>query len=467
MTEFILNNQFISTDLPQGMSLLNFIREHANLKGTKSGCKEGDCGACTVLIGELKNKKVYYKSVTSCVTPLGTVQKKHVVTIEGLSEKKLNPIQVNMLKNNATQCGFCTPGIVTALTGYILTNETYKLDEAINAVSGNICRCTGYKSIEKAVSDTVKDLKANQEYKQQLPEHFNTAAERLSAIQTEPQKANSKAFIAGGTDLLVQNPEQFEEINPILLSEDNSLQFIDITEKEIVLGGGTTVSQFINHNDIQTLFPKLRRQFLLISSEQIRNTATFAGNIVNASPIGDITTFLLAVKAVLHIEMKNKEQRLVALEEFYTGYKTFKLEPGEIIKSIRFKKPEASEKFNFEKVSKRKYLDIASVNSFIKIKVEHDYIKSIRLSLGGIAPYPFLAVNTMKFLTGKKVNKQILSKASKQLNREIAPISDIRGKDSYKRLLARQLFIAHFHELFPKHTALNSEFLQTLAMPEY
>ena len=461
MTEFILNNKHIKTQLPTGMSLLNFIRENENLKGTKSGCKEGDCGACTVLAGTLEGSEMKYKTITSCLTPLGNVHRKHIVTIEGLSGNKQSPIQTAIMNNDATQCGFCSPGIVTALTGYILNTDNYNFDEAVNSVAGNICRCTGYKSIERAVHEITNNEKQNNQYKKNLPEHFNNIIEKLEKIKTIPIN-NKNINIAGGTDLLVQQPEKLAEINPVFLTEIDKLKIFTANEQEFNIGGGTTVSEFMNNSKSKKYFPNILKQFLLISSEQIRNTATFAGNIVNASPIGDIAVFLLAMNADLNITNKIGETRKTALKYFYKGYKNIDLQKDEIIESISFKTPGKNEKINFEKVSKRKHLDIASVNSTIRIKTKNNKVTSILLSAGGIAPFPFLAEKTMEFLTGKEINENNINEAVHILNSEINPISDIRGSEKYKRLLLRQLFLAHFNELYPDKIKLSKEFLSAL-----
>ena len=462
MTEFILNDKHIKTQVSAGMSLLNFIRENENLKGTKSGCKEGDCGACTVLIGAIEGNKVKYKSVTSCLTPLGSVNRKHVVTIEGLTGDALSPVQTAIMKNDATQCGFCTPGIVTALTGYILNNDDYNFDEAINSISGNICRCTGYKSIERAVKEITEIKDKNHQYKKNLPSHFFNIAERLRNIKSV-SSSNNNAFIAGGTDLLVQQSEKFEEINPVFLSENEKLRVFEVDDKEFIIGGGITVSEFMNNSLTKKFFSEsLLNQFLLISSEQIRNTATFAGNIVNASPIGDVTVFLLAMNAFIKITNKQGQSRTIALKNFYKGYKDFDLQENEIIESISFETPEKYEKINFEKVSKREYLDIASVNTTFRIKIENSIITKIQLSAGGIAPFPFLAEKTIEFLIGKEITENNIKKALQILDTEIKPISDIRGSEKYKRLLLRQLFLAHFNKLYPEKIKLSKEFFSHL-----
>lgn len=189
MVNFILNNEQVSADLPPGMLLLDYVRYHKHLTGTKIGCREGDCGACTVLIGELKDDEIDYRSFTSCLTPLGNVQGKHVVTIEGINMSGLNPVQQAMSDCSATQCGFCTPGFVMSLAGFCLSKKDPTQQNAAAAIDGNICRCTGYKSIERAAAQVAGLLKEKGGINAAeflvnnniLPAYFKSMKERLKA----------------------------------------------------------------------------------------------------------------------------------------------------------------------------------------------------------------------------------------------------------------------------------------------
>lgn len=460
MINFILNNETVTTELSNGTSLLDYIRDTHHLKGTKIGCREGDCGACTVLQGRIVNKVLSYKSIVSCLTPLINAKDSHIVTIEGLNLKDLSPVQNSIVNNAGTQCGFCTPGFVVALTGHMLSND--KKDPRL-AISGNICRCTGYKSIEKAAFEVeqLKDslLKGSEIEtminKGWLPEYFQTIGQRLKSISSNGKiKEDGELLIGGGTDLLVQQPENICYAN-IKAARESIPDNIEIEDGKVKVGAAVNMSDFFDSQIIKSNLPQLEKIFPLIASEQIRNMGTLAGNIVNASPIGDISILLLALDAELVLVNDNGEDRQLKLCDFFLDYKLTELLDDEFIHYILIPELKKGRKINFEKVSKRTYLDIATVNSAISIQVDGTLIKHINFSAGGLAPIPKKMINTNLFLTGKKLEKNTLRSALEVIQAEISPISDIRGSEEYKRLLIRQLFLNHILILFPE--ALKAE----------
>lgn len=462
MTEFVLNNELIKTTVNTGLSLLDFIREQQQLKGTKIGCREGDCGACTVLLGSLKGDRISYQSITSCISPLGNAHGKHIVTIEGINlPKKLNAVQQAMTDNYATQCGFCTPGFVVSMTGYALENKESNLNSCNDAISGNICRCTGYKSIEKAGFDLENRLKQKDDTDQIewliqegfIPNYFETIPEKLKALNTaisnEVTNVQKATIVANGTDLYVRHADKLSETAVHLITHDTNLNGIHVSDTVCIIGANTTVTELLENKELRNVFPKLDAFLKLISSEQIRNMGTLAGNFVNASPIGDMSIFFLALNSILTIQDKNGPERTVPFHDFHQDYKVYDLQENEILKSISFNLLSDTETFNFEKVSKRTYLDIASVNTAIRIEVENDTIKNAHVSMGGVAAIPKHLFKTGEFLMGKSINDRTIKEAERILQSEISPISDVRGTADYKRLLARQLFFSHFVELFP------------------
>lgn len=463
MVEFILNNKKISTDKPTGSLLLDFVRYDKALTGTKIGCREGDCGACTVLIGELIEGQMKYQQVTSCLTPIANVQGKHVVTIEGLNMENLSPVQKYMVEEAGTQCGFCTVGFVVSLTGFCLTNAKPTYEQAIAAIDGNICRCTGYKSIERAakhLTDSLADKNTNKVVNwliehQFIPDYFNEIPNKLREIEPASMTQGMNMLVGGGTDLYVQKPDEMVVKNISSVASNSELRFIKIENKTCTLGGGSTVTDLLESEELHKLFPRLAEHIKLVSSSPIRNISTLAGNFVNASPIGDFTGFFLALNAKITL-LENTQSRAIYLKDFYKGYKDLDKSKGEIISAISFEIPPDKAHFNFEKVSKRTHLDIASVNTAIQISMAENRIISTHISAGGIGPVPTYLSKTGEFLQGKEIIPENIKIANDFLQSEINPISDVRGTANYKRLLLRQLFYAHFIKLFSEQITLKS-----------
>jgi xanthine dehydrogenase small subunit len=340
---FILNEKEIGTDLPPGMVLLDFIRYHQHLMGTKIGCREGDCGACTVLVGELVNNQMQYESMTCCLMPIGNAHGKHIVTIEGINfADTLNPIQQAMADAGATQCGFCTPGFVVSLAGFCLNNKEATQENAVAAVDGNICRCTGYKSIERAAGKVAEIMKGKNgeevttfvTSKKILPEYFSKIKNRLqSLMNVKPPTRHSPLathLVGGGTDLYVQKHDEMTNADIRFVFDEPVLNGIIKEGNKCVIGPAATVSDLMSSSIINEAFPDFHRYAKLVSSTPIRNMATIAGNFINASPIGDFTIFFLALDAQLSLLQTSSEGgglRTVPLRQFYKGYKELDKKP--------------------------------------------------------------------------------------------------------------------------------------------
>ena len=458
MIHFILNDKTVSTGLSSGMTLLDFIRYEQNLAGTKIGCREGDCGACTVLIGELRNEKMIYRSVASCITPLGNAQGKHVVSIEGLNMPELSPVQRAMVDEAGTQCGFCTVGFIVSLSGLCFSDKILSYEDVISGIDGNICRCTGYKSIERAAGRIFNNLK-NKELNnpvrwliahQFIPEYFSSVPDRIKKLALPAEKKKKKILVGGGSDVYVQKHAEMEDADIQFALHSEELKGIKINDNTCTIGAAVTVNELMESEELKMLFPNLRKHLKLVSSTQIRNVGTVAGNFVNASPIGDLTVFFMALNSSLILKKQMKRQRIVLLKDFYKGYKIIDMREQEYVYGLRFTIPDKTTHFNFEKVSKRTYLDIASVNTAVLIKLEENKIATCYASAGGVGPVPLFLTKTCDFLTGKTLGMKSVAGAVEIIQQEIAPISDARGTEEYKRLLLKQLFFAHFMELFPE-----------------
>jgi xanthine dehydrogenase small subunit len=463
---FILNEKEITTHLPPGTVVLDLVRYHQHLTGTKIGCREGDCGACTILVGELVDGKLLYRSMTSCLMPIGNAHGKHIVTIEGINHPgMLNPVQQAMSDEGAAQCGFCTPGFVMSLAGFCLSEKPVTNENVIAAIDGNICRCTGYKSIERAALhiaaimkerpfDSAQDPAQFASKHKILPAYFAGIKARLQTILNgELVSPKQPAIVVGGgTDLYVQKHEEMTHAD-IHFVFDAKHNWVKQAGNKCSIGPAATVSDLKNDTLINKIFPSFQRYAKLVSSTPIRNMATIAGNFVNASPIGDFTIFFLALDAKIALE-KNGETRTIPLRRFYKGYKQLDKQPGETISEISFDIPPAGNLFHFEKVSKRTHLDIASVNSAILLAMKENVIEKAGVSAGGVGPVPLYLEKTAAFLGGKTVSEELIQQAITIAYTEISPISDARGTKEYKRLLLGQLIKAHFMTLFP-HLEIN------------
>jgi xanthine dehydrogenase small subunit len=456
---FILNDQLVETDPPAGMPVLDWVREVADLKGTKHACREGDCGACMVLLGELEDGRLRYRQLVSCLLPAGELDGRHLVTIEGLNGKALNAVQQAMVDHGASQCGFCTPGIVVSITGHLL-DELCRFDreQARLALFGNLCRCTGYTSIRRAIDELLARLDAAVDTDQNriealvrehvLPRYFGSIADRLAELGPAPvveARQAARPWVAGGTDQYVQRLEALEEDSPFLVMRALPSR-IWTDDGHVYISGSSSAEELGRSPLIDRVMGRADRVMELFGSLPIRHRSTVAGNIVNASPIGDMTIMLLALGAELGLA-RDDDRRTLPLCEFFLEYKTLDLRAGELVEWIRFPDDRAAGLFNFEKVSKRIHLDIASVNTAIWLRLEDDRIGEIMLSAGGVAPVPFRLRQTEAALVGRRPSVETVLEASQKAMGEISPISDIRGSADYKRLLLRRLLLAHFHAL--------------------
>ena len=497
MIAFYLNDQPIRTSEAPASALLDFVRYHEHLKGTKIGCREGDCGACTVLVGELApdGQTVNYQSMTSCLTPLGNCAGKHIVTVEGINAagQQLTPVQQAIVDEGGSQCGFCTVGFVMSLTGHSLSQQPATEKSTIAAIDGNICRCTGYKSLERAAVTLTAHL-ANRptenalawlSEQQFVPAYFAAIPAKLARLRTETvateatkeasapkgaalisnspnghaQSQNghdslihpfSHPLLGGGIDLLVQRLEELREQPVRLVFDQSDRRGIrqDLAGR-MVLGAATTASHLLESDLVRGLLPNLPQYLKLVSSTPIRNMGTVAGNFINGSPIGDLTIMFLALGASITLLDAAGATRELALPDLYLGYKKLAKAADEQVTEVSFPAPLSGDFFHFEKISKRTHLDIASVNSAAWLRVESGVIQAARVSAGGVGPVPLLLARTSTFLVGRGLSPETVLAANEVMQSEISPISDVRGTAEYKRLLLRQLLWAHFLQFAP------------------
>lgn len=487
-----VNSAWRALRAAEGAPALDVIREELALTSTKEGCREGDCGACAVLVGEHVGDVVRYSAVPSCLLPLGTLRGKHLLTLEGLvegTEDGLTPVMRAFLDENASQCGFCTPGFIIALTSWLAEPRVPDLAGALRAIDGNLCRCTGYGAIRRAAARLVerfKDLplepmarlRSLVEAKVLPPSVLEFAAESTGQGSSVPRQNSETtslqggevaphAVVGGGTDYYVRNPEPEEGFSPLLtpiLPEFGQIRYVtDRGKRWLEIGAAVTVRDFFASPVVRDEVPGIEHFETMFASTLIRNLATVGGNVVNASPVADITSMLLALGAQLVIvpetgtEGTTAALRLCPLEQFFLGYKTLDLSAGEVLKAIRIPALDepSSRRFSFEKVSKRKNLDIAAVNTAISFRFEGGRWKDVRVSLGGVASVPMLSTDAMNVLEGAScdvLDRTFLAglarKAAQAAASSISPIGDVRGAAEYRRRMVHQLILAHFVRLF-------------------
>lgn len=453
MISFICNNKEITVDCAGGLPVLDWIRMQTGLKGTKEGCREGDCGACTVVAGKPGKAGIEYSAVCSCLLPIGEIAGCHLVTIEGLTggerdggNDELTPFQRSFYDEAASQCGFCTPGMIMSLTGCLLGSSDLSVSAAMESLDGNICRCTGYIAVKRAVDTVMNELPPQWENrlemlieKGHIPAYFNTISERLNKLPTSICEDSAVGtVVAGGTDIYVHSSDRLSGERPEFLSGRDDLNFIHTDHELVRIGSSVTFSQLRESSVMSGLFPNLKSFLSRVSSTQIRSRATVGGNIVNASPIADLAIVFLALNASVTVS-----QRSVPLSEFYLGYKKLDMQPGEIITEVFFPLPETGSVLSSLKVCKREYLDIASVNSSMLFSVKNNIILYARVSAGGVSPIPLLLAKTGEYLCGKTISEETIKEACLVAAAEISPISDIRGTKEYKKELLKAQIRAH------------------------
>ena len=439
---YINNKKVEVTNVYHDITLLDWLRNYHKITGTKEGCAEGDCGACSVIIN--KKSKEDSKPINSCLVRLGQVIGSNITTIEGLGcDKNPHPLQMAFSNEYASQCGYCTPGFIISGVSLINSGKVVNNDTINDAISGNLCRCTGYSPIIKAIK-SVSDRKTkfkkveiiNKEKKVRFGNITYLKPNNLKELK-DYLEVKSFQFIAGGTDLNLQRPIINEKENNIIcLSSIKELNFIKKFKEKMVLGGAVTIENFLD--SVRSKMPELIEILQRFGSPQIRNQGTIGGNLCTSSPIGDLAPLLMVLNSDINVFGKNGIKK-TNIKNFFKGYRKNILKKDEIILSIEIPYPNKKNKIFSWKLSKRYDQDISTISLAINIQTQKNIIKEIQMAAGGVAATPKSLDKLCKSMLEKKLDDAI-DFATENLDKFIQPISDLRGSSHYRLEAMKGLF---------------------------
>ena len=448
---FQLNGELrIEDRVSPTLTLLDYLRLNARLTGTKEGCAEGDCGACTVVVGQAqKGGGIAYRAVNSCLMVVPQVDGHSVLTIEGLAQRDgcLHSVQQSLVDADATQCGFCTPGFAMAMFAFAQSGEI-RTDETIHeALAGNLCRCTGYRPIVEAcrtmrvevpdcLSKSDPDVTpATSEYR--LGSQMYLAPRTLGDMAEARARYSDAIILGGGTDLGIRVSKE-REVFPAVISTASvkGLDAVSVEDSVLTIGGAATYTQALPYLD--TYFPSFAALVRRIGSRQIRNLGTFAGNLANASPIGDTIPCLIALGADVVLRSR-KGTRRIAVEDFILGYRKTALGTDEFIEAIAIPLLKPGTTFTTYKLSKRFDQDISTVIAAFMLRVENGKVGELRTAYGGMAGQAARAKQVEAAIVGKPWSADTLKDIDAVLAQDFKPMTDHRGTDAYRRRAAANL----------------------------
>lgn len=448
------------SDFAPHATLLDWLRLDARATGTKEGCAEGDCGACTVALARPRNGTIEYLPINACILLLGQVDGAEIVTVEDLAvDGVLHPVQQAMVTHHGSQCGFCTPGIVMSLFTLYRQNQQPVTRQAIcDALAGNLCRCTGYRPIIEATLDAWASERSA------LPAPSNTpaasadddifigdddgffAAPAWEATLADLYARHPDAHLVGGaTDFGLSITKGLAAPKKVIwLGRINGFDEVRNTDRELSLGAGVRLSDAAPPLD--ALHPDLGEVMRRFGSAQVRASGTVGGNIANGSPIGDLAPSLIALGATIELQ-RGDILRTLPLEDFFLAYKKQDRQAGEYVRRIIVRRPTANESIHIYKVSKRFDEDISAVLAAFSFKLDGKRIVSARTGFGGMAGIPTRARKTEAACSRVQLdNEQTWTAALDALADDLQPISDMRASASYRRLAARNLLRKAFIE---------------------
>ncbi|MDH1731149.1 xanthine dehydrogenase small subunit [Pseudomonas chengduensis] len=465
MIQFLLNRELRTEHaLDPNVTVLNYLREHVGKTGTKEGCASGDCGACTVVVGELDGDRVRYRTLNSCLTFVSSLHGKQLITVEDLKHQgKLHSVQQAMVDCHGSQCGFCTPGFIMSLFALQKNSTGYDKGQTLEALAGNLCRCTGYRPIIDAAEQACCQKQPDQfdAFESDTVARLKTIAPRETAELNSGDKrclvpltvadladlytANPEArLLAGGTDLALE-VTQFHRELPVMIyvGHIEDMKRIEVTDSAIEIGAAAALSDC--YEALSREYPDFGELLHRFASLQIRNQGTLGGNIGNASPIGDAPPLLIALGAQIALRQGNT-RRILPLPDYFLDYKVTARQEAEFIEKIIVPRKQANQAFRAYKVSKRLDDDISAVCAAFNLTIVDGVVRDARIAFGGMAAIPKRASACEAALVGSAWYPGVIERACNALGEDFTPLSDFRASKEYRLLTAQNLLRKFFLE---------------------
>ena len=481
---FVLDGEVIAVpDIDPTRTVLDFLREDLGRIGTKEGCAEGDCGACTVVVGELAGEGVRFRAINSCIQFVPTLDGKELITVESLksADGVLHPVQRALVDCHGSQCGFCTPGFVMSLFALYKSAQKPSRQEINDAIAGNLCRCTGYRPIVDAAErmyDYGNDTEKSHEHwmncsfsslsdpepstsEREMIERLRSIQRRDTLVLSHGKKiyiapasmvdlaacrdAHPDArILAGGTDVGLWVTKQHRDLNTLIyVGNVAELKRIDVTETHIDVGAAASLTDAFT--ELVLHYPEVDELCRRFASPPIRNAGTLGGNIANGSPIGDAMPVLIALGTTLVLR-KGTRTRELPLDEFYLGYQKNALETGEFLERVRIPRPVSGSQVRSYKISKRFDQDISAVCGGFRIEVEDGVVRDARIAYGGVAAIPKRAHHCERALVDRPWTADVVRAAMTALDRDYTPLTDMRASAAYRRTVSKNLLYKLFLE---------------------